>query len=180
MTTKDFDRIKDYILAKNKYFTAGFANAFTDTLTEGVYTRVNGDLKSIFPDDRLGNYFYLRNDPSVTFTAKPGYQDCGPGKAIYDDRFTVYLLASVRDADELTLLNSLRNTLVGYKDAVIVPVSAITQRENAVITEMAGFEEETIVSALEDLKKETIIRIQLQVTMEYIPNNCIISPCKYC
>lgn len=180
MRTADFEALKNHILKLNGYFTTGFANAFKDTQTSAIYTRVNGNLKAIFPEDRLGNYFYIRNEPQATFTAKLGYEDCGPGRAAYDDRLTAYLVAIVQDGDEYEMIANLRNSVLRYKEMFVVPVGAIWQRENVVITEMQGFEDSEILTALTNLKGQAIVRVQLQITKEYLPNNCITEPCIPC
>lgn len=181
MTTQDFELLRDHILTLNPYFTEGFANSYKDSLTNAIYCRHNGNLKAIFPEDRLGNYFYLRNEPSSTYVTKAGYEDCGVGKAMYDDRLTVYLVAIVNDANEYELINNLRNSSLRFKGMVVIPTGAMWQRENVVINEMQGFEEEEILKALSNVKRDTtIVRVQLQVTKEFIPSKCINNPCKEC
>lgn len=181
MTTKDFELLRDHILKLNPYFTSGFANAYKDTLTDAIYSREKGDTKVIFPEDRLGNYFYLRNDPNATYISKQGYEDCGHGKAMYDDRVTVYLVALMNEADEYELINNLRNSVLRYSGMVVVPTAAMWQRENVVLTEMQGFEEIEIMKALTNIKMDTaIVRVQLQITKEFTPSKCINNPCKEC
>jgi hypothetical protein len=180
MTSQDLESFKDFILERNPYFSTGYANAFKDGETSGIYARVNGNLKSIFPDDRVGNYFYLRNDPNAQFISKSGLSDCGSDKAIYDDRLTVYLVAIVNDADEFSLISNLRNTSLLNKGMIVIPTGAMWLRENVVLTEMSGFEDEDKMKALARLKGQTIVRLQLQVTKEFIPSKCIINPCKEC
>ncbi len=180
MKTTDFEALRDYILKKNPYFSSGYANAFTDTETEAIYAYVNGDLKAIFPEDRFGNYFYLRNDPNIKFTPKTGYQECGIGRFNFDDAMTCYLVAVVNDADDYELINNLRNTVLGFGGLIGIPVNAMWQRENVVLSEMKDFSEECKFTALTNLKDQSIVKIQLTLSKEYIPNNCINNPCKTC
>lgn len=180
MKTQDFESLKEFILSKNTFFSEGYANAFIDSETEAVYSYVNGDLKVIFPDDRVGNYFYLRNDSSIKFALKTGYQECGIGKFNFDDTLTCYLIAVVNGADEYDLLTQLRNTCLSYSKLICIPSSAITQTENVIVTEMSGFEKETIWDTLKNLKNKKILRLQITISKEFIPNNCIIDPCKNC
>lgn len=180
MTTNDFKELRDWILNKNQYLVNGYYNAFTDSSTSSIYTHENGNLKSIFPEDNLGNYFYLRNDPNIKFTSKIGYQECGVGRFNFDDALTVYLVAVVNDADEFALINNLRNTVLGAKSLIAIPTAAIWQRENVVIDEMKGFEESEIMDALTKLKNQTIVKLTLTISKEYIPSTCINNPCKTC
>jgi len=180
MTTKDFEGLRDYILSKNKYFSNGFFNAFTDSKSNSVYAYENGVLKSIFPEDNLGNYFYLRNDPNVKFSAKTGYEDCGVGKLNFDDSLTVYLVAIVNDADEFELINNLRNTVLSAKSLIAIPTAAMWQTENVLIDEMKGFEDSEIIDALARLKNQKMVKLTLTISKEYVPNTCITNPCKTC
>lgn len=180
MTSNDWEDLKTYILSRNEYFTIGFANAFKDGESSHIYAKTKGGLKAIFPEDTLGNYFYLRTDPSVSFIQKVGYEDCGAGKSILDYRAVLFIVCVIKDADEYTIIQNLINTCVGFKSMNIIPVSAIWLRENVVLAEMSGFDEEKILRTLTRLKSETIVRIQFQANKEYIPNTCINNPCKEC
>jgi hypothetical protein len=181
MTSKDFESLRDHILTLNPYFTLGFANAYKDTLTDAIYSREKGNTKVVFPEDRLGNYFYLRNDPNSSFVSTQGTQDCAFGKASYDDRLTVYLVAIVSNADEFELINNLRNSCLRFGNMNVIPTNAMWQRENVMLTEMQGFDESEIAKALTNLKNDTtIVRIQLQITKQFIPSKCINNPCKDC
>lgn len=178
MTTKLFEDLRDFIKLKNPYFQNGYANAYKDTLTDGIYCRTEKGLESIFPADNKGNFFYLRSEPNATFSSKTGISDCGIGRFNFDDRLNVYLVAIVRDADSYALIANLRNTALLFAKANVLPSSAMWQRENVVINEMQGFSEESIGNTLQRLKKETIVRLTLQVNTEFIPKNCLIDPCK--
>lgn len=180
MTTNDLKALRDHILTKNTYFSNGFFNAFVDGETSAVYTVENGNLRSIFPDDRLGNYFYLRNEPNMKFALKTGLEECGVGKFIFDDTITVYLVAIVNDADEFELINNLRNTLLSAKGLIAIPTAAMFQTENVLIDEMKGFEETAMIEALTNLKNQTIVKLTLSISKEFIPNKCIDNPCKNC
>jgi len=178
MTTKIFEQLRDFIKLKNPCFQTGYANAYKDSLTSGIYAKTEKGIKSIFPNDNDGNYFYLRSDPNATFNSKTGLTDCGIGRFNFDDRLSVYLVAIVRDADSYALIENLRNTALLFGGANAIPTGAMWQRENVVITEMQGFEPEEVSKALQRLKKETIVRITLQFNTEFIPNTCLIDPCK--
>lgn len=178
MKASDFELLRDHILRANTYFVSGFANAFSDTVTDSVYARADGDLRPIFPDDRLANYFYLRNEQSETYSVQKGYEDSGPGRATFLDSLVINLVAIVTGADPSVLINNLRNTCLMFKGYDVSPVSSIWQRENVVVSEMKGFNGDTITGVLQRLKDETMIKLQLKVSKEFIPNRCIDNPCK--
>lgn len=173
--------MNDFILKRNGYFSTGFSNAYKDETTSTVFARSDKGLSPVFPDDRLGNYFYLRNETTLNFTAKAGVEDCGINRVSFDDRINCFLVAIVDDADEFELINNLRNTLLQFKTLSCIPTAAIWQRENVTINEMQGFDDSEILKALENIKPGIqIVRIQFQVNKEYIPNKCVNNPCKNC
>lgn len=181
MTSKDFELLRDHILSMNPYFTAGFANAYKETASDAIYAVHEGNTRIVFPQDNLGNYFYMRNEPNATYTAKQGFEDCGEGRAMYDDRLNVYLVALMNGADDYELINNLRNSVLRFKGMNVIPTAAMWQRENVLLTEMQGFEEDEITKAITNIKKGTnIVRLTLQVTKEFTPSKCIDNPCKEC
>lgn len=178
MKKADFIALKDYIIGKNEYFTAGFANAFSVD-DGGVYVSDNMGYKCVMPNDALGNYFYLKNANDITHNKAADISDCGTNKA-YNDIINVTLIAIVNDADEFELINALRNTVISYPDMTIVPFKTSFNRESVVIAEMRGAEKEEIQYALQRLKNETIVRLELRVTKQYFASNCVINPCETC
>lgn len=180
MINIDTIAFKDYILSKNTYFDKGYANAFKDENTSGIYVRDNSSLISLFPNDRLGNYFYLRNDTTLQFTlrAQENLTDFGLGRLGFLDTMTVYLVAIVKNADVHTIINNLRNTAMMYNKISVVPISAIWNREQIVIEELRGLEPAEIAGTLQRLKNEIIVRLQFTISNVFAPSKCIDNPCK--
>lgn len=177
MISSDFIELKDYILSQNTYFDRGYANAFKDSNSNIPLCReLSGDLISVFPQDTNGGYFYLRNNEGIAFKSVDAMSDCGYS---FDDKIVVFLVAILNDADEFTLLNNLRNTCLSYSGMRVIPTAANWNREQITIDEMNGMKDSDIAAALQRWDKQTVIRVRLEITKQFIQSNCAISnPCK--
>lgn len=183
MTSADFTALKDHILQYNTCFDNGYANAFKYDETNTVLARgTSGDFVPVFPSDSLGNYFYLRSDGDIKYTAQPGERltDNGTQRLTFLDTLTIQLVAIVKDADEYALIANLRNTAMAYKPISVIPIAASYNREFIIADEMRGMNKEDIAKALRNLTSQTIVRLALSVNKNYIPGNCIGNPCKNC
>jgi len=176
MTTSDYSKLKDYILSENPYLNTGYANAFKDNKSNMIFARdVSGDLALVFPSDTDGDYFYLRNDEGITFRER-SFAGCTPA---FDDTILINMVFVLRDADINVLLSNIRKTLVSYTGLEVKALSANWNREQILIDEMSGADENEVLRALQRLDNQTILRIRTQVTGSYVPNNCsIVNPCK--
>lgn len=182
MTTADLIALRDYILAQNTYFDNGYYYAVKDVENKQVMALDGNKIVTVFPNDRLGNYFYLRSDGEVKHNIREGerIRDCGAQRIAFLDTETVYLVASVINADALTLVNNLRITALAYNGLQVIPASSNYNREIVVFGELTGVEKEDISAALQRLKKETIVRLTLSVNKKYIASNCIEPVCNPC
>lgn len=182
MNTADHILFKGYILAQNAYFDEGYANAFKYAGTNQILTRDGDNLMPVFPVDEVGNYFYLRSEGDIRFTAQFAERltDNGAQRLTFLDTITVYLVAIVTDADVYKLINNLRNTAMGYKAMSVIPTAASYNREFIIADEMKGLDQDIINKALQNITEQTIVRLTLSVNMNYVPGNCIIDPCKSC
>jgi hypothetical protein len=175
MKAEDFELLKQFVLDKNKYFDWGFANAFKDAETQALYVQDGKDRKAMFPNDTLGNYFYLRNEMATRHEvlADERLADNGSQRVVFRDGITVYLVAIVKNADAYLLIDNLRNTAMMYTGMNVVPVQTIWNREQILKEELTGMKKENITPALQRLKNETIVKLTLQCTKIFIPGNCI-------
>lgn len=175
MQQKDFETLKDFILQKNSYFSAGFANAFKDETTRTILVQDGSDMKMLLPNDTLGNYFYLRNDSSFSYDAAEAQRlaDGGSQRLSFNDMILVYLVAVVKNADAYLLIENLRNTCMLYDDMNVQPVSSVWKRELVLIEELQKMKADDIAASLQRLKDETIVKISLAVSKLFIPANCI-------
>lgn len=182
MTSANLISFVNYIKSQNTYFDKGYGIAFKDEATKQVFCPDNEKFIAVMPNDTLGNYFYIRYEKGVEFSedfaGRPG--DCPELGLSFNDRMNVILVACVRDADELKLLNNLRATCAKFSTLKAIPKSATLIRELVVASELSGMEKEDIESALQRLSGWTIISMSIALTSSYIPTNCVINPCKSC
>lgn len=181
MTTNDFILFKDFILSKNTYFNKGYANAFKDSVSNYPLARnESGDLDIVFPQDTEGAYFYIRNNEGIKHIPDSKLADTGVNRISFWDSIVIEVVAVMRNADAYTIANNLRNTAMWYSGMDVVPVATNWNREQIVIDEMRGCEEEDIAKALKNLSNHTIVRVQMVVKKTYTPTKCITDPCKDC
>ncbi len=182
MITSDLIALRDFILTNNTYFDNGYYSAIKDVENKRVQAVNGNQIVTVFPNDRLGNYFYLRSEGETKFNVRDGerLRDCGAQRITFLDVETIYLVASVKDADALALVNNLRITALSYSSLNVIPTSANYHRELVVFTELQGVEKEDVSATLQRLKSETIVRLALQVNSKYVASNCVVDPCKSC
>jgi hypothetical protein len=182
MQACDFEAIKDFILSKNTYLHHAYANAYKDERTKMLLAKNWHDVISMLPDDTKGNYCYLRVD--TTIKHEPQVQervsDNGAQRLVFLDTVTLYLVVVVDDADAYKLLNNLRNTCMMYEDMDLQPTASNWNREQILMEEMAGMRGEDITAALQRLKNETIVKLTIKASAQYIPSTCITDTCKTC
>lgn len=168
-------------MSKNTYFMNGYANVVRADDGKIVEVTTNG-FNAVFPMDNIGDYFYLRNDGSATFQpqVQDRVSDHGPARIVFNDIYPMVLVAVVKKADPYELMNNLRNTAMMYSKLRVIPTGAQMIREQVVINELSGMEDDNIAAALQRLDRQTIISINLAVTSTYTPSSCINEICKTC
>lgn len=166
--------IKDYILQYNTYFGKGFDDVWMDETT-GI---VAGD-KPIFPNDTLGDYFYLRlpNQSRFDYNRVNVVSDCANTPSIVSE---LTLVACVRKASYDRLVTNLLNTLSSY-NADVRFTSVIYRSEDVVLKELARMKKENIEAALKRLGNHTIVSISFALsvsfTLKKVTAGCILNPC---
>ena len=178
MLQQDFEHLKDFILEQNEYFNNGYANAYKDDITHAIIVKQGKYIERVLPADKLGNYFYLRNDAWTKYEAKEKERltDTGSQRLTFLDTMSVQLVAVVKDADPYLLIENLRNTAMMYRGMNVEPVTGSWNREQVIITELAKMPVDDVSAALKRLTNETIVRVALSVSKVFIPGNCITSP----
>lgn len=180
MTTEKMISFKDFILSKNPYFNDGYAVAFKDTESKQILLRKGTDFLSVMPNDILGNYFYIRYSGVLSFneTFTERVADNQPFHTSYTDRQPIVLVAVMKDADEYTLMNNLRNTCAMFKTFSAIPTGGIIIPEQVVLSEMSGAKNPDIAAALQRVGGFTMVALNINVQDHYQPNKCIVDPCK--
>lgn len=176
----DFEQLKDYILSKNTYLHRGFAHAYKDTVLHAIHVKDGNGLINVLPNDSFWNYFYLRNEHGIRHEALPAERlsDSGAQRLSFLDTITVYLVVVVKDAEPFQLIENLRNTAMGYPSLNVIPVSSNWNREQVLMEELAGRKQDEVLAVLQRLTNETIVKLTLNISKQFVPGNCINNPCK--
>lgn len=184
MTLLDFEALRDFILLKNPYFQKGFANAFKENVTNTVLSRQkSGDLLIVSPQDSYGNYFYIRNDEGIVHQPKQGIMQSGAGRTSYMDTLRVNIVGIIKDGDPLLVTDNIINTFAMYdpgKDTIITLVSSNWNREQIIISELAGMEANDIAGALQRLGSHLVFRTTALFQKLRVPTSCINEICAPC
>lgn len=180
MYKEDLEALSCFILAKNPYFRAGFAQVYKDPVTQALYSNNGSDMQAVLPADTLGNYFYLRSEGGIKHEPIPAERlsDSGTQRLSFLDTAALQLVAVVRKADAYILAENLRNTLMQYHLLNAEAVNTNVNREQVMMDELAGMKPADIEASLQRLKDETIVRITLRLTKMFVPGNCIKDPVK--
>ena len=152
--------LKDYILQYNTYFGKGFDDVWMDENT-GIVE--NG--KPIFPNDTLGDYFYLRlsNQSRFDYNRAAAISDCANTPNVVSE---ITLVACVRKANYNTLMTNLLNTVSSY-NADVRFTSAIYRSEDVVLKELARMKKENIEAALQRVGNHTIVSISFALAVPF-------------
>lgn len=166
--------LKDYILTWNTYFTNGYDDVYMDENT-GI---VAND-KPVFPNDKIGDYFYIRLPQQTRFdyTAASTINDCS-NTPMLDAELT--LIACMRNASADILMTNLVNTISSYNDAVRF-ISARYNSEDVVLQELSRMKKEKVDAALSRLGNHTIISVTFRMLVNFklrkVSADCILNPC---
>lgn len=184
MTTLDFQELADFILLKNPYFQKGFANAFKENVTNTVLSRQkSGDLLIVSPQDSYGNYFYIRNDEGIVHVPKSGTSTYGAGHTNYQDTMRINIVGIIKDGDPLLVTDNIINTISMYKpgtDTMLQLISSNWNREQIIISELAGMSQDDIAGALQRLGRHLVFRTTCNFSKMRFPTSCINPICPPC
>lgn len=165
--------ITNFILQYNTYFNRGFSNAYqtADGVHDGEHV--------LFPVDTLGDYFYLRpNTPlSITVNERDRITDRAVPMAL---NASVNLVAMVKNADPVLLVNNLINTLTRFP----LPVSSVViQPEEVVQQEIGRMGADDLRATLARLHRSTTlvsVVFTARLKLPVIDLNCLPNPCSEC
>jgi hypothetical protein len=171
--------IKDRVLQYQPYFSAGYEDVVQDQ-TLGIVT--NGD-EAIFPNDTLGDYFYLRIPDVNQFRINNQYMIASCTGNGYETSSNIFLVACVRNADPDILVSNIVNILRTYNGLILrdwVHQSGVVVRR-----ELAKMKDaESINAALARLDQNyTIVSVGFTLTYgmsTYTKPDCLPDPCKAC
>lgn len=174
-------RVCDCILKNNQYFCKGYCNVYQDVNTFQILTSENNEYKVVFPNDSLGDYFFLRNTGEINFEANviDRISDCSDSG--YDSRISVTLIAIMDDADPDTLLTNLISTIQNCGNFRTTLLSASTNMSNIISLQLKGMNKSDIDATLQRMK-QTIVSVTFNIVdaIQLINPSCIQNPCKSC
>lgn len=165
---------KEYILDTNTYYSNGFDDVYLDE-TKGI---VAGK-EIVFPNDNLGNYFYLRLPNSFRFdySAISRISDCVSSPAITGE---MTIVACVRNGNADNMVTNLLNTVVTYNGSWRLR-GVMYRSEDVVIRELARMSKENISAALSRLGNHTIVAVNFEIDVEFrllkMSPSCILDVC---
>ncbi len=177
MLKAKLEMLKEFILTNNTYFTSGYANAVQDDETGIVHERV-----PLFPNDALGNYFYLRVQRGVQFSYEGMYKMSDAVGSVGINA-QIVLVACVRNADADKLAENLVMTMSRYYPEYIKLQQVLYQSEQVVGQELALLSRENIQAALQRIDSDyTMVSLLFSYAAPIIvqPLKCITNPCKTC
>lgn len=174
MIKASIQALEKFILANNKYFTTSFSD-----VSQSPY---NGFIMSgedpVFPNDTLGNYFYLRVPNYLQFDDSMQFLHA-EGDVRVGLKMPMVLVACVREADDVALLENLITTLRQYMPDYIKFVNCTFQKEIVITQELARIPKEDIQEAIKKVDMDyAIVSITFLFTFPYLFQelNCIQTP----
>lgn len=183
MFSQQLKNISAFIKKHNPFFQTGFHFAWQDEETGYIWARDGADRKPIFPDDRFGDYFYLRvirngkiEDDPMRF---PSMGCTKPGVMI---NTTVRLVPVVQNADADLLLQRLVNCLGLYSGEIRLS-SFNWDADTVTLNEMSRAADEEVMTALQRIKRGmAIVAIDFQLSLElpFKNLNCLPEICEPC
>lgn len=175
MLQDKLNSIRDSILRYNTYFKNGYSSVYVDDKS----VRETKKQIAVFPNDTLGDYFYIRLADAAAFKFTPRVlADCING---YDLTANLVLVAVVNNADSGDLIHNLVSTFSQIGGTNVT--SAIWIKEDVVKEEMKSMDKKEINAALSKLKADhTIVSVKFGYngTIGIIDLNCIQNPCTTC
>lgn len=174
--------LKDFILSNNTYFDTGYA--FAEMNYAGIIEAEDhiGNRMAIFPNDTLGDYFYMRLPDKVIMNKEAFYQvgECSKGMGMVTN---IILVACMRNVDSDQLLANLLTTLVNFANPKTSITSFIMHSESVLTQELAKIPKDDLQAALQRMDTSyNLVSVNFNFTVPFVFNNldCIVNPCIGC
>lgn len=171
--------LKDFILEHNTYFDNAFDNTFQNSSNGLVLDNQN----TVFPNDQLGNYFYLRLPDEMRFVynaAKYKIEDCGFSFGISG---RLYLIAYVHNGNTDVLFENMVNTLQQFTNADLTFINGSFEKEAIVMQELKKISQKSIQAALQNMnEKDALVSIIFEIATNFKQKklSCLPNPCGTC
>lgn len=170
----------EYIKDHNPYFANGFTYAWQDTETGQIWAE-SGGKRPVFPEDRLGNMFYLRIT-SIDFQDAEYFPMLNCQSTGTDAVLSIVMVCVVKDADPVLLLSRITNTLALFGAGDIKLLKADVIRESVTLTELNKADEAARRAALQRLKNQAVISINFtfRIPVDFQALDCLPPICAEC
>jgi len=178
---KEFEEISAYIKEQLPSFDSYYPFAVKESETHKIIAKTADGLKYIFPDDRVGNFFFFIVEDVIKFRESKGLRldNSSPDPLLATIPFS--LVAVVEGADEFNLMDVLIRTLSNYGDTEIIVSSAIINKEAAVISLLRGMKKDKMNIVLARSKFEKVVIIKGEISkINYLANCSDLLICKDC
>ena len=175
MIAHTLKEIAEHIDSKTGLFDTYFFDVILDEETGYIYKDI-----PVFPNDTLGDYFYLRLNKGWRFSPPSnGYGAVSDDIAGLIVAGNVTLVAVVIDADENLLLSNIINALREIRGVQVS--EANTQIESVLSQELKGLSKESKLKALQNFnERNSLISISFSYSKVFPYDSCQNKPCKIC
>jgi hypothetical protein len=165
MFRQELSKITAHMKQYNPFFMEGYSTVWQDPETGHVWAETEKGRMSIFPEDRLGDYFYLRTLAQGRLAIdQQQYPVIGCNLTGIVATGSIRMVAVVRDANADLLIVRLVNALSLY-DVTTLQVSAFNPYSELVLaSEMALADESDIATALQRLGNEAIVSVDFNLS----------------
>lgn len=174
MLQDKINELKEHILQYNGYFSNAYSDVYVDQQT-GIVHNKDG---AIFPNDTLGDYFYLRlaNASQLQYTA---LSTATQGLSV---SAPVVLVACLKSGSADTLLANLINTLRHFSPENIRFTSFLYNSSDVVLQELSRITEKADIEAALQRIQNVIVSVSFTYSynMSFQKLNCIQDPCTIC
>lgn len=174
MLQDKLDELKEFILQHNGYFNNAYSGVYVDQQTGVIYK----GQEAVFPNDTLGDYFYLRQANSTQLQ----YTQLSTGTQGLTLGVPVVLVACLKSGSADILLQNLINTLRAFQPENIRFTSFLFNGSDVILQELAGLTEKANIEAALQRLQSVIISVSFtySLNMQFQKLNCIQDPCTIC
>lgn len=164
--------LKDFILKYNTYLNNGFSGVAQDSET-GMITN---DVKTIFPSDAYGNYFYLRTPDTIRADYSKPIADNAMSIGLVAD---MILVAYIKKGSADVLAGNIATTIGKFLGFTTKINKIILQKDVVIHQELSKIDKKNQAAALQKIRSGSLISIQFTITSDFVFQSltCLQDPC---
>lgn len=166
--------IKELLLAGIPSLDNGYAYARQDA-SKGLVCTAGNDSEYVGINDVSGDYFYIRDNGSITCSPAKSKTDCSVANA---QKMPCSVVAVLKNADEFKLTDVITNILLKAK---VIEVKALHLNPvNIIDSEFKGLDKSSVEKAKSNIGDRTIVKVDFDITRNFETHNCQTNICKSC